>query len=94
MTNSKKLFAAYSQALQIESAHPAAIKGFVRTQVSLGYPEEAVKILNEVFEADPNNKDIVFLLVDCYLELENPEEAESIIVEYITNDPKQYSKTT
>ena len=84
--------AVYTQALDIEPAHPGAVKGFVKTQISLGYPEEGVKILHEVFEKDPDNKDVVFLLVDCYLEIDEPKNAEEILVDFVGKERGEYPK--
>jgi len=88
----EEAIAVYTQALDIEPANPEAVKGFVKTQISLGYPEEGVKILHDVFKNDPDNKDVVFLLVDCYLEIDDPENAEEILVDFVSKEPGEYPK--
>ncbi|MEZ5344404.1 MAG: tetratricopeptide repeat protein [Pyrinomonadaceae bacterium] len=84
--------AAFSRSFEVAPDDLAAVRGFVNSQINLGYPEEAIKMLDELYERDLYNADVVFLLVDCYLDMEQPEKAEIIIVELVTREPKAYAK--
>lgn len=84
--------AAFSRSFQVAPDDLAAVRGFVTSQIRLGYPEEAIKMLDELYERDSYNADVVFLLADCYLDMEQPERAEIIIVELVTREPKAYAK--
>ena len=84
--------AAFSRALELVSDELDAVRGYVQSQVHLGYPEEAIKILDEIYERDPHNADVVFLLCDCFLDLEDPEKAEEVVVDLVTKEPKAYAK--
>ena len=84
--------AAYSRALELVSDELDAVRGFVQSQIHLGYPEEAISILDEIYDRDPHNADVVFLLCDCYLDLEDPKKAEEVVVDLVTKEPKAYAK--
>ncbi len=84
--------AAFSRSFEVAPDDLAAVRGFVNSQINLGYPEEAIKMLDELYERDSYNADVVFLLVDCYLDMEQPDRAEIIIVELVTREPKAYAK--
>ncbi len=84
--------AAFGRALEVVPEDLNAVRGFVQSQVSLGYPEEAIKILDELISHDPNNADVVFLLSDCYLDMDLAEKAEVILVDLVGNEPKAYTK--
>ncbi len=84
--------AAFSRALEVTSSDLEAIRGYVNSQIKLGYPEEGVKTLEEILEKEPYNKDVICLSVDCYLDMEDPEQAEKILVDLITQEPKSYPK--
>ncbi len=83
---------AFSRALEILPDDVVALNGFVNSQIQLGYPEEAAKVLEELQEKDPYNKEIVYLLIDCYFEMEKPENAEKVIIGLVEREPANYSK--
>ena len=84
--------AAFAKALEVVPEDIVAVRGYVGSQMSLGYPEEAIKILDEIYSHNPNNADVVFLLVDCYLDMEEEGKAEVVLVDLIANEPKAYAK--
>lgn len=83
---------AYSRALEIRQDDFIAIKGFVTAQFGLGYADEAAKALEEALERQPYNREIVYLLVDCYLDMQNPAKAEKLVVRLIEQEPANYPK--
>jgi tetratricopeptide (TPR) repeat protein len=84
--------AAFSRALEIKELDNEAIEGFVRSQLELGYPEDAAKVLETNIQADPFDKDTNFLLVDCYYEMDDAASAENIIIKMVEREPSNYPK--
>lgn len=83
---------AFSRALEIKKDEVRAIKGLVKAQIGLGDADEAAKMLEKVLEEQPYNRDVLYLLVDCYLEAENLPEAEKVIFKLIEQEPANYPK--
>ena len=83
---------AFSRALEIKSDEMRALKGFVKAQIGLGDADEAAKTLEKVLEEQPYNRDVLYLLVDCYLESENLSEAEKTIYKLVEQEPANYAK--
>jgi tetratricopeptide (TPR) repeat protein len=83
---------AFSRALEIKQDDPIALKGFVDAQFGLGYADEAAKALEDVLSRQPYNRDIIYLLVDCYLDMSNPVEAEKAVIKLVEREPANYPK--
>ncbi|MDH3492507.1 MAG: tetratricopeptide repeat protein [Acidobacteriota bacterium] len=90
--NHESAVTAFSRALEITPLDLEAIEGLVRSQIDLGYPEEAAKTLEKRIENEPFDKQTNFLLVDCYYDMDEPESAESVIVKMVERDPSNYRK--
>jgi len=84
--------AAFSRALEINRNDLVTLKGYVDTQIKLDYAEEAAKILEEILAEQPYNRDILFLLIDCYIDTGNPPEAERAIIKLVEQEPANYPK--
>lgn len=83
---------AFSRALEIKQDDPLALKGFVDAQFGLGYADEAAKALEDVLGRQPYNREIIYLLVDCYLDMRNPAEAEKAVIKLVDQEPANYPK--
>ena len=83
---------AFSRALEIKSDELRALKGLVKAQIGLGDADEAAKTLEKVLDEHPYNRDVLYLLVDCYLEAENLSEAEKVIFKLVEQEPANYPK--
>lgn len=83
---------AFSRALEINKDDFLALKGFVNAQFNLGYADEAAKVLEDVLERQPYNREIIYLLVDCYLDMNNPVEAEKAVIKLVEQEPANYPK--
>ena len=83
---------AFSRALELRQYDLPALNGFVSTQVKLGYADEAAKTLENILEKQPYNREILYLLVDCYLDTNNPAEAEKAVVRLVEQEPANYPK--
>jgi tetratricopeptide (TPR) repeat protein len=84
--------AAFSRALEINRNDLITLKGYVDAQIKMDYAEEAAKILEEILAEQPYNRDVLFLLIDCYIETGNPSEAERAIIKLVEQEPANYPK--
>lgn len=83
---------AFSRALEIKQDDLLALKGVVGAQFGLGYTDEAAKTLEAVLERQPYNREIIYLLVDCYLDMSHPAEAEKAVIKLVEQEPANYPK--
>jgi tetratricopeptide (TPR) repeat protein len=83
---------AFSRALEIRQYDLNALNGFVNTQIKLGYADEAAKTLEGILEKNPYNREILYLLVDCYVEAKNTAEAEKAVIRLVEQEPANYLK--
>lgn len=83
---------AFSRALEIRQYDLNALNGFVNTQVKLGYADEAARTLENILEKQPYNREILYLLVDCYLGANNLPEAEKAVIRLVEQEPANYPK--
>lgn len=83
---------AFENALEVNGRFIKAVRGLVRSHIKLGTPDDAVALLEDRLEEEPYNKDIVFLLIDCYFEMKAPAAAEKIITKLVEREPANYPK--
>jgi len=83
---------AFSRALEIKKNDLRALKGLVKAQIGLGCADEAAAKLEEVLTEQPNNRDVLYLLVDCYLDMNNAPQAERAIIKLVEQEPANYPK--
>lgn len=83
---------ALSRGLEIRPNDLTGLKGIVKAQINLGYTDEAAKTLEKVLESEPYNREVIFLLVDCYLDTNNPREAERAVIQLVEREPSNYLK--
>lgn len=83
---------AFNNALEIDENYLRALNGLVKAQIGLGYTDEAAKILEGILEAQPYNRDILYLLIDCQLDVGNASEAEKAIIKLVEQEPANYPK--
>lgn len=83
---------AFSRALEIKKDDLRALKGLVKAQMGLGDAEDAADALEKILQDQPYNRDILYLLVECYLEAGNLPEAERVIFKLVEQDPTNYPK--
>jgi tetratricopeptide (TPR) repeat protein len=84
--------ATFSKALDIKKNYLRALNGMVKAQIGLGDSDEAAKILEGILEEQPYNRDILYLLVDCHLDMNNAAEAEQAIIKLVEQEPANYPK--
>ncbi len=83
---------AFTKALEIKKNDLRALNGLVKAQIGLGDADEAARTLEKSLEEQPYNRDILYLLIDCYLESENTAQAEKAILKLVEQEPSSYAK--
>ncbi|NJM54082.1 MAG: tetratricopeptide repeat protein, partial [Blastocatellia bacterium] len=83
---------AFSRALEIRPDDLPALRGYVKSQIGLGYADEAAKSLESSLVRQPHSREIINLLADCYIEAKNLDEAEKTIVKLVEKEPTNYPK--
>lgn len=83
---------AFNRGLDIRPNDLIGLKGIVKSQINLGYTDEAAKTLEKVLESEPFNREVIFLLIDCYLDTDNPQEAERIVIQLVEREPANFTK--
>jgi tetratricopeptide (TPR) repeat protein len=92
LENYEAAITAFSKTLEINPEDTIALSGLVKSQIELGYSDEAAQKLEEALEKQPNNKEMIYLLVDCYMDMNDPSKAEKIIIKLIEQEPANYPK--
>jgi tetratricopeptide (TPR) repeat protein len=82
----------FARALEIKQNDLKALNGYVKAQISLGDTDEAAKTLEQILEKQPSNRDVLFLLIDCYLDTNNPQGAETAVIKLVEQEPANYPK--
>lgn len=83
---------AFSKACELAPNDITLLNGMVKSQIALGYSDEAAKTLENLLAEQPGNSDLNHLLIDCYLDLERPLDAERIIHQLVEREPAEYPK--
>lgn len=83
---------AFSRSLEIRPFDLHALEGFVNVQVKLGFADDAAHKLESILEKQPYNREILFLLVDCHLDANNPSQAEKALIRLVEQEPANYPK--
>ena len=78
---------AFLGALEIKPNDFTALKGYVNAQLKVGNAEEAVEWLQKIRKENIYNTELLLLLTDCYLEIDNPHEAEKTVITIVEKEP-------
>ena len=78
------------RALKIEPADRETLKGVLDTHVARGTAYEAAEIVASASREHPEDVDLMALLARAYLEAEDPEQAEAVILSLIAKDGTLY----
>ncbi|HEX8734836.1 MAG TPA: tetratricopeptide repeat protein [Pyrinomonadaceae bacterium] len=92
----KKLYeaamSAFSKALEIKPSNLIALNGLVNAQIGSGFADDAAKTLEGMLEKQPYNREILNLLVNCYLDVDNSLEAEKAVIKLVEQEAANYPK--
>jgi len=81
---------AYRKALDAKPSDNNIRRGLVNAQLNLGFGDEAALMLEDTLVEDPNDREAMSLLADCYLQMEDPIQAERVITRLIEIEPSSY----
>jgi tetratricopeptide (TPR) repeat protein len=68
------------------------LNGLVKAQSALGRAGKAAQLLEDLLEDEPYNRDILYLLIDCYVGSNNAVGAEKAIVKLVEIEPANYPR--
>jgi tetratricopeptide (TPR) repeat protein len=80
----------FARALKIESADRETLRGVLDTHVARGTAYEAAEIVASASREHPEDADLMAMLARAYLEAEDPEQAEAVILSLIASDGTLY----
>lgn len=83
---------AFSKALKIKPNNVKTLKGFVIAKIGLGCADEAAETLEKNLEEDQYNRDILLLLLDCYLDMNSAAKAEQTVITLVQQEPGNYPR--
>ncbi len=83
---------AFTKSLEVKKNYLRALNGLVKAQIGLGFADDAAQTLENILAEQPFNRDILYLLVDCYIDMNNPAEAERTVVKLVEQEPANYPK--
>lgn len=83
---------AYLSALAQLGTYPRALSGFVDIQFKLNRPQKASEKLEAILAEYPQNRDVLYLLIDCRLAEGNAVDAEKAVVKLVEHEPANYPK--
>jgi tetratricopeptide (TPR) repeat protein len=84
--------ACFEKALELKGDDANALSAFVSAKFALGAPDEALTKLNEVLAANPFNREILSLLIDCQVASGNLADAEKTVIKLVEQEPANYPK--
>jgi tetratricopeptide (TPR) repeat protein len=83
---------AFDKALDIIPTDPKTLAAFVQSHVAVGTAAEAAARLEQIHSAEPHDREVLHILIDCYLEARNTSEAEKAIIGLVEKEPATYPK--
>ncbi|HZE68532.1 MAG TPA: tetratricopeptide repeat protein [Pyrinomonadaceae bacterium] len=87
-----KSLAAYSNALELANDKTPVLRGITAAHIALGTADEAVEILERAVEEQPDDRDLVVMLVEACLEAEDAKGAERATSILHKQNPSEYNR--
>lgn len=83
----KKFKEAYSNIVEIKKKDSSSIRLEGKILIELGEFTKGIKILNDLFIKNPDDKELNFIIIKYYISNEKLKEAKSLLSQVIKNDP-------
>lgn len=83
---------AYLSGLGHIATHGRCLAGYVNLQIGQGRPQSAVEKLESLLEENKNDREVLSLLADCYLECGEKEKTEKTVIKLVEHEPASYPK--
>jgi len=68
------------------------LNGLVRAHTAQGRANKAVSLLEEIIENEPYNRDVLYLLIECCIDVQDTAGAERAVVRLVEIEPANYLK--
>lgn len=68
------------------------LNGLVKAQSALGRAGKAAKLLEDLLEDEPYNRDILYLLIECCIDANNAAGAEKAVIKLVEIEPANYPR--
>jgi tetratricopeptide (TPR) repeat protein len=81
---------AYSKALELRPNDRATLKGLISAHAASGTPEDAAELLEQVVAANPEDTELMSMLVEAYVEAQDPAGAERAVLLLMSQDASNY----
>lgn len=83
---------AFTQAFNLQEDNLTALRGIATAYEAIGLPEEAIALVERALSEQPDNTELLNLLVGIYTQAQNAPEAERVLTKLITREPTAYKK--
>lgn len=83
---------ALMRALDIKMNDLRILNGLVKAQSALGRAGKAAKLLEDLLEDEPYNRDILYLLIECCVGSNNAAGAEKAVIKLVEIEPANYPR--
>ncbi len=83
---------ALTKGFDIKSTDLRILQGLIKAQTALGRAGKAAMLLEEILENDPYSRDVLYLLIECYIDSQNATAAEKAVVKLVEIEPANYPK--
>lgn len=84
--------AAFHRALEIDPLAQKALLGCIEESFALGRHTDVIQRLENLAAKHPANREVVYLLIDCYLSAGDSAKAERSIIKLVEQEPANYPK--
>lgn len=83
---------AFEKALELKGCDHKLLAAFVQSHFELGTAAAAADRLSEIYAAENSDREVLQLLIDCYLEAGNTSDAEKAVIRLVEQEPAHYLK--
>lgn len=83
---------AFMKGFDIRATDLKILGGIVKAQTALGCVGKAVSLLEEILESEPYNRDVLYLLIECCVEVQDAAGAEKAVIRLVEIEPANYPK--
>lgn len=83
---------ALTKGLEIKASDLRILNGLVKAQSALGRAGKAAKLLEDILEDEPYNRDVLYLLIECCIDSQNAAGAEKAVIKLVEIEPANYPK--
>jgi tetratricopeptide (TPR) repeat protein len=81
-----------TKALAINPSNVNCLNSFVQELSELSRGDEAIEKLEDLLRTNPHNRDVARILIDLHIDRKCPEDAETVLIKLVENEPANYGK--